>query len=202
MPFAPHEIEHKKFVIAVRGYAKDEVESFLRAVAADYRALSDNGTQQSAVTERREALVADREQSLAKRAAELALRERALQALERSLHERVDAIAASEAAFQEEAARVEEARSLEVSEGSNQEAEPLPGSEAEREAEREAEQYSDTGLDELERLVAANRDQHPELAESWEFTLYHLREYADVDGRLPLLFDGMIDEVFGPLLER
>jgi DivIVA domain-containing protein len=42
MPFAPHEIEHKKFVVALRGYAKDEVDAFLRAVAADYAALSDD----------------------------------------------------------------------------------------------------------------------------------------------------------------
>ena len=198
MPFAPHEIEHKKFVIALRGYAKDEVELFLRAVAADYRALSADGSQHHAVTERREELVAEREQELAKRAAELAVRERALQALERGLHEQADAIAA-----REEAAGLEEARSLEVSEGSNKEAEPLPAPEAEREAEREREpEYSDVGLDELERLVAENRAGHPELAESWEFTLYHLREYAEIDGRIPLVFDGMIDEVFGPLLER
>jgi DivIVA domain-containing protein len=39
MPFAPHEIENKKFVVAMRGYQTDEVEGFLRAVAADYRAL-------------------------------------------------------------------------------------------------------------------------------------------------------------------
>jgi cell division initiation protein len=39
MPFAPHEIENKKFVTALRGYQADEVETFLRAVAADYQAL-------------------------------------------------------------------------------------------------------------------------------------------------------------------
>jgi DivIVA domain-containing protein len=39
MPFAPHEIENKKFVVALRGYQTDEVEGFLRAVASDYRAL-------------------------------------------------------------------------------------------------------------------------------------------------------------------
>jgi DivIVA domain-containing protein len=41
MPFAPHEIENKKFVTALRGYQTDEVEAFLRAVAADYRNLLD-----------------------------------------------------------------------------------------------------------------------------------------------------------------
>lgn len=39
MPFAPHEIENKKFVVALRGYQTGEVDAFLRAVAADYRAV-------------------------------------------------------------------------------------------------------------------------------------------------------------------
>lgn len=38
MPFAPREIEEKRFVVGLRGYQTDEVESFLRAVASDYRA--------------------------------------------------------------------------------------------------------------------------------------------------------------------
>jgi len=42
MPFAPHEIENKKFVVALRGYQPDDVDAFLRAVAADYRALLEN----------------------------------------------------------------------------------------------------------------------------------------------------------------
>lgn len=37
MPFAPHEIENKRFVVALRGYQTEEVDAFLRAVAADYR---------------------------------------------------------------------------------------------------------------------------------------------------------------------
>jgi DivIVA domain-containing protein len=39
MPLHPDEIEHKRFVVAFRGYDRDEVAAFLRAVAADYRAL-------------------------------------------------------------------------------------------------------------------------------------------------------------------
>jgi DivIVA domain-containing protein len=39
VPFAPHEIENKRFVVALRGYQTDEVQGFLRAIAADYRAL-------------------------------------------------------------------------------------------------------------------------------------------------------------------
>ena len=41
MPFAPHEIESKRFVIALRGYSTAEVDAFLRAVAADYRSALD-----------------------------------------------------------------------------------------------------------------------------------------------------------------
>jgi DivIVA domain-containing protein len=54
MPFAPHEIENKRFVVALRGYQTDEVDAFLRAVAADYRAAleeSQDGNRQAASNE-------------------------------------------------------------------------------------------------------------------------------------------------------
>lgn len=63
MPFAPHEIENKKFVVALRGYQTDEVDAFLRAVAADYRAALDvpeNGNEPATSSE----LVADIERVL------------------------------------------------------------------------------------------------------------------------------------------
>ena len=39
MRFSPEEIEGKEFLPVLRGYDKAEVDGFLRAVAADYRAL-------------------------------------------------------------------------------------------------------------------------------------------------------------------
>lgn len=39
MPFPPEEIETKRFVPAFRGYDRDEVDAFLRSVAAEYRKL-------------------------------------------------------------------------------------------------------------------------------------------------------------------
>ena len=42
MPFSPEEIESKEFLITLRGYDKDEVQAFLRAVAADYRGVVEN----------------------------------------------------------------------------------------------------------------------------------------------------------------
>lgn len=40
MPFTPEEIENKEFLITLRGYDKDEVQAFLRAVAEDFRSVS------------------------------------------------------------------------------------------------------------------------------------------------------------------
>jgi DivIVA domain-containing protein len=75
VPFAPHEIENKKFVVALRGYQTDEVDAFLRAVAADYRAALDGArAAASAVSEPRDAtgLVAEIERVMgsARQAAE------------------------------------------------------------------------------------------------------------------------------------
>jgi DivIVA domain-containing protein len=51
MPFASHEIENKKFVVALRGYATNEVDAFLRAVAADYKSLLDGAHEPIALAE-------------------------------------------------------------------------------------------------------------------------------------------------------
>ena len=57
MPFSPEEIESKEFLITLRGYDKDEVNAFLRAVAADYRsALSRQGADISVPSSSYEAL--------------------------------------------------------------------------------------------------------------------------------------------------
>jgi DivIVA domain-containing protein len=42
VPFTPEEIDSKEFLITLRGYDKDEVKAFLKAVAADYRAAVDS----------------------------------------------------------------------------------------------------------------------------------------------------------------
>ena len=60
MPFTPEEIESKEFLITLRGYDKDEVNAFLRAVAADYRsAMSRQGVDVSVPSSSYEALGAE-----------------------------------------------------------------------------------------------------------------------------------------------
>jgi DivIVA domain-containing protein len=60
VPFSPEEIESKEFLITLRGYDKDEVNAFLRAVAADYRsALSRQGTDVAVPSSSYEALGAE-----------------------------------------------------------------------------------------------------------------------------------------------
>lgn len=53
---------------------------------------------------------------------------------------------------------------------------------------------------ELQRAVrdSADDDRHQE----WSALLIHLREFANADGDLPLEFDGLVRESFGPLLVR
>jgi cellulose synthase/poly-beta-1,6-N-acetylglucosamine synthase-like glycosyltransferase len=53
-------------------------------------------------------------------------------------------------------------------------------------------------LEELVRLQSANAT---ERHEERRFTLLYLRGYAGLDGRLPHSFDGLVDDVFGELLE-
>lgn len=50
MPFSPEEIESKEFLITLRGYDKDEVQAFLRAVAADYRGVVESARTPAPVT--------------------------------------------------------------------------------------------------------------------------------------------------------
>ena len=52
---------------------------------------------------------------------------------------------------------------------------------------------------ELERLA---RDGPPERSEEWHYLFVNLRRYAEPDGALPVEFDSLVRESFGPLLDR
>lgn len=43
MPLSPQDIEHKDFLVTLRGYDKDEVKAFLKTLAADYARALDGG---------------------------------------------------------------------------------------------------------------------------------------------------------------
>jgi cellulose synthase/poly-beta-1,6-N-acetylglucosamine synthase-like glycosyltransferase len=53
----------------------------------------------------------------------------------------------------------------------------------------------------LEELVRLHSTDAAERGEERRFTLLYLRGYAGLDGRLPHSFDGLVDDVFGDLLE-
>jgi hypothetical protein len=53
----------------------------------------------------------------------------------------------------------------------------------------------------LEALVR-ERSAPPEQQEEWANYLFFLREHADADGRLPQSFDGLVNDIFGPLPPR
>jgi DivIVA domain-containing protein len=70
MPFTPEDIAVKQFLVRARGYDRDEVAAFLRAVAADYRQALD---ERAGSTSQTETLPVAEEASVAitQRAAEL-----------------------------------------------------------------------------------------------------------------------------------
>jgi hypothetical protein len=55
-------------------------------------------------------------------------------------------------------------------------------------------------LDTLTRLVEESADDFPDRADEWRYTLFHLRNEADIDGSLPGRFDALVEECFGELL--
>jgi capsular polysaccharide biosynthesis protein len=56
-------------------------------------------------------------------------------------------------------------------------------------------------INELDALVTANGETHPDQVEEWHAYLFFLRDHASVDGELPRQFDSLVEEVFGALLE-
>jgi hypothetical protein len=60
----------------------------------------------------------------------------------------------------------------------------------------------DLTLGHLQRLVDAQTAASPEEIEQWRTYLFFLREHASTSGSLPPQFDPLVNEVFGPLLDR
>jgi hypothetical protein len=135
--------------------------------------------------------VARRERMLAERAGQLAAREHDL--------ERREEEAAAGRHRDEELAEKQRELERREAELEAQEAEPEPQAELEPPSEPEPVPAVRSGWDlhALEKLVAARTDADPGQREEWETYLFHLREHADHEGRLPAAFDGLVADVFG-----
>jgi hypothetical protein len=135
--------------------------------------------------------VARRERMLAERAGQLAAREHDL--------ERREEEAAAGRHRDEELAEKQRELERREAELEAQEAEPEPQAELEPPSEPEPVPAVRSGWDlrALEKLVAARTDADPAQREEWEAYLFHLREHADHEGRLPATFDGLVADVFG-----
>ena len=101
MPFQPEDIARKQFLVRARGYDRDEVAAFLRAVAVDYDQALEDRAPTDATAERETArLLADvsrRLEAVAKREHAVAEREGAVAEAElhiarqlRAVHELLD----------------------------------------------------------------------------------------------------------------
>jgi len=120
--------------------------------------------------EQRIALVTRRERELAKRAGELAKRERAL-------HDHAPAVPPPAPT-----------------------PEPAPAPEVVGPAHPAPAATNGWTLDRLERLVRDQGRAFPERAAEWDAYLFYLRDYTEVDGRLPENFSSLVEDVFGQLL--
>jgi hypothetical protein len=72
-------------------------------------------------------------------------------------------------------------------------------------AERTDEEQLEPGrwrLEDLRVLVEDGAAVFPERTEEWRAYLFYLRDFGDSEGTLAASFDGLVWEVFGPLLER
>src|SRR5207248_728128 len=52
----------------------------------------------------------------------------------------------------------------------------------------------------LKGLLEESADDFPDRADEWRYTLFYLRNEADIDGSLPGRFDALVEECFGELL--
>jgi len=146
----------------------------------------------SAVRGREEEL-SEREGALENRVAELGERERALEHDAEELHKLEETLREAEESLAHRAQDLT-AREAELAVAAPApEAEPAPPVQV---------PSGEPGrrLDDLERLVAEHAAENPERAEEWRSYLFYLRDYVDVDGRVPRQFDWLIEDTFGDLL--
>ena len=132
----------------------------------------------------------DREPALEARAAQLAERERELAEHEQVLEGRQRGILAAAADLEQRRRSLEERERFAARrDAAAPELVPAPRPDA-----------HGCNLDTLTRLVEERADDFPERADEWRYTLFYLRNEADVDGTLPSRFDELVDECFGELL--
>jgi len=128
--------------------------------------------------------VAKRERALARRAGELAVREQELQ-------RRQGALSAAPPPSTSPP-RLEPERRPELE--TEAESQPEPAASAPVAA------ADGWNLEALRARVDARAADYPDRVDEWRSYLFFLRDHADVDGRLPSNFDGLVLDVFEPLL--
>jgi hypothetical protein len=195
------ELADREQALERRANAMTQREGELAAAVDEARAA----TADKARLDRRVAELTTREQAMARRAAELERRETALHERERGLADRVSSL--------DDRERRLRGRDLGL-DGRAHELNTRAGRLAERERDLEAREASQPPpesagahpsagwtIQDLERAVAQHGGADHERIEEWRYYLHFLRAQADVDGRLPERFDGLIEETFADVLD-
>jgi hypothetical protein len=73
---------------------------------------------------------------------------------------------------------------------------------AEAEAARQTAAEGRWDLEELAALVERRAEEFPDRAEEWRAYIVYLRDFVGPDNLLPTSFAGLIDDVFGMLIEE
>src|SRR5437764_14587327 len=89
MPFQPEDIARKQFLVRARGYDRDEVAAFLRAVAADYEQALQTRAELETDAERR---AVDLLEAISGRLEEIAERERVVAQAEQRIAAQLRAV--------------------------------------------------------------------------------------------------------------
>jgi hypothetical protein len=138
-------------------------------------------------------------------------RVKGITARERALAERAGQLAAQARDLEEREAALAEAQPAAAAPPPEPEPEPEPAPEPKPESTPEPEPvpvpprvvYAGAwNVSDLQRAVDAQSDVSREQAEEWRAYLFFLRGHAAVDGSLPRQFDGLIEDVFGEMLDR
>lgn len=155
----------------------------------------------------RERELAARESALDKRASRLAKDEESTAQLQRQVDEAERALRQRTAELEqrsEDLRRAEQAllKARDQIDAVKPSAAPVAPVEAAPEPPAPAHDDASRNVESLAALVSRHAAEFPEQAEEWRWYVQSLRDVAEIDGRLPASVEGLVLDVFGPLLER
>jgi hypothetical protein len=196
------EVRHLNLDRSIEAIARLREELGRRSASLEERELAQ--LNDTALLETRAAELERREQAIEERVAALSAREALISRLEAELRWRTadlardawELAAAQEAVAAAQSELAAERRALDAMRIGTQTHAAL-----QTHLTKSRDAWARCTLPELRRLVNKNESTYPDRREEWLTYMRQLEEFANSDGQLPAAFQGLIEEVFSPLLE-